>query len=212
MNEFENGLRRYLNEKDLLLIRSIKIGIGGAGGLGSNIANILVRCGFRNIEIFDLDTVQASNLNRQIFNIDDIGKPKVLALKDHLLKINPDLNMTVHQLEWTANGPGTALFHDRDIIVEAFDAAASKRDFVEFYHDKAKFIVSGNGMAGTQRTEPLRTSVRGNIFFIGDGVSDINEGLPPMSPRVTACAALMAEKVLDLVLSGKVLKTGEHQS
>ena len=62
MNIFEQGLLKYLKPEQLALIQSKKIGIGGAGGLGSNCAMMLVRSGFKNLEIIDQDVIDASNL------------------------------------------------------------------------------------------------------------------------------------------------------
>ena len=57
-NAFEQGLLRYLSEAQLRTIQSVKVGIGGAGGLGSNVAMILVRSGFNKIEILDQDVIE----------------------------------------------------------------------------------------------------------------------------------------------------------
>ena len=62
MNTFEKALLRYLTAEQLAAIQKTKIGIGGAGGLGSHVATILTRSGFRQFEILDKDIVEASNL------------------------------------------------------------------------------------------------------------------------------------------------------
>jgi sulfur carrier protein ThiS adenylyltransferase len=61
-------------------------------------------------------------------------------------------------------------------------------------------VVSGNGMAGLLHTAPLLRRRLGNIVFVGDAATDSAAGHPPMAPRVTQCAAMMAEVVLDIVL------------
>ena len=101
MNPFEEGLRRYLKPEQLTKIRSVKIGIGGAGGLGSNAAMILVRGGFKHLEIIDYNVIDASNLNRQQYFIDEIGQPKVAILHRRLLDINTHLQLTAHKIKWT---------------------------------------------------------------------------------------------------------------
>jgi sulfur carrier protein ThiS adenylyltransferase len=146
-NPFESALTRYLTPEQLANIRAKKIAIGGAGGLGSNIAVALVRTGFRNFEILDKDVVEASNLNRQDYTLADIGRPKVEALKDRLLAVNPDANVILYQKEWTEK-LGAELFQGCDIVVEAFDRAEWKSRFVEYYRTRVPFVVSGNGMPG----------------------------------------------------------------
>src|SRR5580704_18543975 len=100
MNLFEQGLLKYLKPEQLTLIQSKKIGIGGAGGLGSNCAMMLVRSGFKTLEIIDQDLIDASNLNRQQYYTAEIGLAKVDVLKKRLLDINPDADITIHQMKW----------------------------------------------------------------------------------------------------------------
>ncbi|MBF0387497.1 MAG: sulfur carrier protein ThiS adenylyltransferase ThiF [Candidatus Omnitrophica bacterium] len=223
MNIFEHGLLRYFTTEQLALIQGIRIAIGGAGGLGSNICAILVRTGFKNLEVIDKDVVEASNLNRQDFTLTDIGRPKVECLKARLLNINPDLNIVTHHQEWrapavdnTAGKPAAPtisgsreLFNGANIVVEAFDQAEIKRAFTEYYAPRAPFVVCGNGMAGLAGLpaaghEPTDvTAVRrvGNIFLVGDGITSIHDGHPALAPRVIQCAAKMAEVTLALTLN-----------
>lgn len=199
MNIFENALSRYLTPGQLAAIRSTKIGIGGAGGLGSNVAVILARTGFRQLEIIDKDIVEASNLNRQVYSLADIGQPKVQCLGRILLGVNPDIQLTLHEKEWvrhTADG----LLQPCNIMVEAFDKAAFKFDFVEYYRTRVPYVVSGNGMAGLDITTELSIRKVGNIFIVGDGVTDVNNGNPALAPRVIECAAKVARTVLELSL------------
>src|SRR5271170_4112112 len=100
MNIFENGLLKYLKPEQLTAIQSKKVGIGGAGGLGSNCAMMLVRTGFKHLEIIDQDLIDASNLNRQQYFADEVGLPKVKITKKRLLDINPDANIIIHQTQW----------------------------------------------------------------------------------------------------------------
>lgn len=198
-NVFEEGLLRYLTEDQLCKIQNKTIGIAGAGGLGSNAAMILVRSGFKNFEIIDKDIIDASNLNRQQYFLNEIDQPKVEVTKQRLLDINPDLNITIHQKLWTPQ-EGDHFFKNCSILVEAFDQASWKHKIVDHYQEKIDFIVSGNGMAGLLEKKPLERKRMGNVFFIGDFTTDSACGHPPMAPRVTACAAMMAEVILDITL------------
>lgn len=202
MNPFEQGLLRYLTADQLATIQSKRVGIGGAGGLGSNTAMILVRSGFKHLEIIDQDVIDASNLNRQQFFIQEIGQSKVAVLQQRLKNINPDLDLVVHKLQWSPQ-IGGQFFRGCDFVIEAFDAAQWKHAFVDFYHDKAPVVVSGVGMAGLLEKKPMGVKKTGNVYFVGDLSTDSASGHPPMAPRVTACAAMMSEIVLDLTLGLK---------
>lgn len=72
-----------------------KIHIVGCGSVGSTIAENLVRCGIKNIVLWDFDTVEARNIVNQMFRQQDVGKSKVEALKDILCDINPEIVDTV---------------------------------------------------------------------------------------------------------------------
>lgn len=85
--------RLYLTTNNQNLIKDIPIFLGGAG-IGSVIAECLLRLGFETITIVDGDEVELSNLNRQNYTEKDISKPKVEALKDRLLSINANAKIT----------------------------------------------------------------------------------------------------------------------
>ena len=162
-------------------------------------AMILVRSGFKNIEIIDQDVIDASNLNRQQYFIEEIGKPKVEILKKRLLDINPDAQITVHQTQWNeTNAP--QFFKGADFIVEAFDQVDWKFRFVEYYRGRFPVVISGVGMAGLTEKKPMTVKKVGNVYFCGDLTTNSHDGHPPMAPRVTQCAAMMAEVILDLTL------------
>ena len=199
MNIFEQGLLRYLKPEQLALIQSKKVGIGGAGGLGSNCAMLLVRSGFKHLEIIDQDLIDASNLNRQQYFSAEVGLPKVDQLKKRLLDITPDANILTHQTKWH-EGNAENFFKGFDFIVEAFDVADWKYRFVQYYAPRVRVIVSGVGMAGLNEKKPMTVKKMGNVYICGDRTTDSAQGHPPMAPRVTQCAAMMAEIILDLAL------------
>ncbi|MCA9398230.1 MAG: sulfur carrier protein ThiS adenylyltransferase ThiF [Candidatus Omnitrophica bacterium] len=200
MNAFEKGLLTYLTDDQFQVIQSKKIGIGGAGGLGSNCAMMLVRTGFKHIELLDMDVIDASNLNRQQYFLEEIGKSKVEITRQRLLDINPDLNITIHQVQWTTDN-ADQFFQNADFIVEAFDKADFKHQFVDYYQARFPHIISGVGMAGLTQKQPMKLRRLGNIIIAGDTQTDSSQGHPPMAPRVTMCAAMMAEAILDITLN-----------
>src|SRR5512133_1850392 len=75
------------------LLQHCSVGIAGCGGLGSNAAVALARAGVGTLIIADHDVVEASNLNRQHYFVQDIGLKKIDALSAHLKNINPDIEI-----------------------------------------------------------------------------------------------------------------------
>lgn len=95
----------------------------GVGGVGSILAESLVRIGINELTIIDKDTVDPSNLNRQLaYTSLDIGKSKVCALKDRLLQIDPKANIThIH-----ANYRDEFISRDCDVIFDCVDDVNAK--------------------------------------------------------------------------------------
>ncbi|MDR0941201.1 MAG: ThiF family adenylyltransferase [Bacteroidales bacterium] len=87
--------RIYVTPAEQKRIHNFHILLAGAG-LGSVIAECALRLGFNHITIIDGDVVEKSNLNRQNYTVDDIGKPKAEALKNRLLSINPHAKINAH--------------------------------------------------------------------------------------------------------------------
>ncbi len=68
-----------------------RIHIIGCGAIGSTVAENLARFGLTKITLYDFDKVEAHNIANQMFTQDDIGKMKVEAVAEYLLKINPEM-------------------------------------------------------------------------------------------------------------------------
>ena len=87
-----------LGKDNLEKIQQARVLIFGIGGVGSWCAEGLVRSGVRNITIVDSDRVCVTNCNRQLMATSrTIGQVKVDALRDRLLEINPEANITAYQ-------------------------------------------------------------------------------------------------------------------
>ncbi|MGM0393863.1 MAG: ThiF family adenylyltransferase, partial [Thermodesulfobacteriota bacterium] len=71
----------------------MKIGIAGAGGIGSNVARLLAQAGMSHLLLVDFDVVAPDNLNRQFYSMDQIGRLKVDCLKQNLQSIHPGMRV-----------------------------------------------------------------------------------------------------------------------
>jgi adenylyltransferase/sulfurtransferase len=98
-----------------------KVLIVGAGGLGSPVALYLALAGVGTIGIVDFDTVDLSNLQRQILHQnDDIGKPKVVSARETLNAYNPDVKVIAHE-EPLHSENAMQIISQYDIIVNGAD-------------------------------------------------------------------------------------------
>lgn len=97
----------------------------GAGGLGSTILPLLAASGVGQIEIFDGDAVEQSNLGRQlIFRESDVGKNKAAKAADFLKALNPHIKIIAHEKKFTAIE--TEVLAKADIICEGSDSLTAK--------------------------------------------------------------------------------------
>ena len=192
------SVNTYLTAEEKARLEQAMVGIAGAGGLGSNVAAHLVRAGVRRLVLADFDVVSPSNLNRQFFFQDQIGRRKVEALAENLRRIEPGLELTLHDVRLdAANLP--SLFGTCDVVVEAFDNVESKSALLSALRDRP--VVSASGLAGWGRSNEMKVRRLGkDLVLVGDCASDIRAGLAPQSARVGIAAAMQANAVLALLL------------
>ncbi len=201
MNPTEKGIAKYLGEKRLRYLQTIKIGIAGAGGLGSNCAMHLLRCGFKIFTIADFDHVEESNLNRQQYRMEQLDKHKVVALCENMIAVNPDVICQSLVTKVTTENVDE-IFGQCDVIIEAFDDATAKKALVEKYMNSDKLLVCASGMGGAGNTDEMITrKVRDNFYIVGDMKTECNAENPPFSPRVGIAAAKQADVVLSYYLN-----------
>ena len=105
--------QKKLKESSVLLI--------GAGGLGSPLGLYLAAAGIGHIGIVDFDTVDFSNLQRQIlYNTDDVGKSKSETAREKLLKVNPHIKITTFNTAFTSAN-AMEISKDFNIIIDGTD-------------------------------------------------------------------------------------------
>lgn len=184
-----------------VLKRSV-VGIAGVGGLGSAVAIALARMGVGRLILADFDVVEPSNLNRQQFFIDQIGLPKVEALRDNLARINPHVRVESHQLRLAPDNV-PRIFAEALVLVEAFDAADQKAMLVETFLRTIpdRPIVAASGLAGHLPSNTVATRRVGpRLVLVGDRVTGAAQGVGLMAPRVGVAAHHQANAVLRLLL------------
>ncbi len=173
----------------------MKIGIAGAGGIGSNVAVHLVRTGITELKIADFDNIEASNLNRQFYFHHQIGASKVETLKKNLLDINPEGNFHVENMKLDRENMAD-FFDGCDIVVEALDKSKYKSMLVEEIYPSGKLIVSASGIAHWNVENIQIKEVMPNLFVVGDFEKDIDK-YKTYSHKVSIAAAMMAGIVLE---------------
>jgi sulfur carrier protein ThiS adenylyltransferase len=187
-------------------VRKAKVGIAGLGGLGSSVAIALARVGVGELVMADYDIIEPSNLNRQQFFVDQIGRPKVEALEENLRRINPYVKLTGHKVHLDETNIGK-IFCRVNVLVEAFDKAEAKAMLINAMAASCPGVpvvtasgVAGHGPSNTIKTEPFGT---GGYYIVGDRQTEASEGMGLMAPRVGIAAHHQANCVLRLLLGEK---------
>lgn len=183
-------------------LRNARVAVAGLGGLGSNIAVMLARSGVGELLLVDFDTVDVTNLNRQMYLIPQLGKPKAEALPEILYQINPYLTYRSVCIKVTPDNV-KELFSEYPIVCEAFDKPDQKAMLVRelLMQCPKTTVVSGNGMAGYADANEIRTcQVMKRLYVCGDQSTDVGNGIGLIAPRVAVCAAHEANKVMQLIM------------
>lgn len=176
------------------------VAVCGLGGLGSNIAVSLARAGVGRLILIDFDRVDISNLNRQQYNISQLGMYKTEALKNTLLSFSPYSDITIHTVRITGDNM-SELLNDAEIICEAFDNPEQKALLVNGLSEQLpeKYLVAASGMAGLGSSNTIKTRrVTKRFYLCGDEQSDISDG-GLISARVMLCAAHQANMILRII-------------
>ncbi len=182
-------------------MRQARVAVAGLGGLGSNIAIMLVRMGVERLHLIDYDRVELSNLNRQQYAFGDIGRYKAEVLQEQLLGINPYAAIKTDCLRLNADNMAE-VFAEDDIICEALDAAECKALLVDTLMTKYtdKKVVAASGMAGLGSANEIVTrKLNGRLYICGDGRSDCAD-MPLTAARAAVCAGHQAQTVCRLIL------------
>jgi adenylyltransferase/sulfurtransferase len=102
-------------------LKAAKVLLIGSGGLGSPIALYLTAAGVGNIGMVEFDTVDFSNLQRQIIHFTaDVGKHKLKSAEEKLKAINPNLNFIPHPVKLTSEN-ALGILKDYDVVIDGTD-------------------------------------------------------------------------------------------
>ncbi|MHB1135296.1 MAG: sulfur carrier protein ThiS adenylyltransferase ThiF [Coriobacteriia bacterium] len=183
-------------------LRTCTVAIIGCGGLGSNVAEMLVRSGVGRLTLADFDTVDERNLNRQFFFRDQIGMRKVVALAENLQRIRSDVRLDLVAERATQENL-IGLVRGACAIVEAVDDSDVKAMILNTCLTELPDVplVTASGLAGYGSTNAIVTErMAENLYVVGDLTSDVRDGHPLFASRVMAAAAAQAHAVVRVLL------------
>lgn len=184
-------------------LSKFRVGIAGAGGLGSNCAVALARSGVGTLVISDFDIIEEPNLNRQYYFSDQVGLMKTVALKDNIARINSDVSVIIYQKRLNRTNI-TEIFSGCNIIVEAFDSSDMKELLIETVQIKmpGTTVIVGSGVAGWGKTGDISCrKIDDSLYICGDETSEVSDNLPAIAPRVGIVANMQANLVIEILMN-----------
>ncbi|MFO7864691.1 MAG: tRNA threonylcarbamoyladenosine dehydratase [Salinivirgaceae bacterium] len=132
--------------------------IVGLGGVGAYAAEQIVRAGIGKLTIVDADTIEPSNINRQMPALHStLGQTKVQVMERRLMDINPKLQLTVLNEFLTEETIPGVLEEPYYYVVDAIDTLSPKVQLIRYSLDRQIPIVSSMGSGG--KTDPSQVSI-----------------------------------------------------
>ncbi len=234
MKEITEGIRARL-AREITLIGEEKVNrlinssvtVIGLGGVGGYVCEMLARAGVGRLELIDFDTVSESNLNRQIIALTDtVGRKKCDVLCERVKSINPECEVTAHDLFVTRDNADAIVCEcDTNIYVDAIDNVTAKIALIESARLRGKYIFSsmgtGNKLNGAEYKigDISKTSVCGlaravrrelkkrdikdlDVLYSTEEVIQIGERTPASICYMPATAGLMiAEHIIKKIIA-----------
>ncbi len=127
-------------------LQNSRVAVFGIGGVGGYVCEALVRSGVYHFDLIDDDQVCLTNLNRQIIATrKTVGQYKVDVMRERILEINPDADVSVHKCFFLPENADKFPFEEYDYVVDAVDTVTAKIELVMKAQEKGVPIISSMG-------------------------------------------------------------------
>lgn len=211
-----------------------RVAIFGIGGVGGYVCEALVRSGVGHFDLVDNDTVSLTNINRQIIATHStVGRQKVEVMKERMLDINPNADISIHQCFFLPENANEFPFETYDYVVDAVDTVTAKIEIIMKCKELGVPVISAMGagnkldpsrfrvadiykttmcpLAKVMRKEMKKRGVKDLKVVFSDEmpVSPIEtENVEPLNPgkRATPGSIAFAPSAAGLVLASEVIK------
>ena len=158
MNAF-NRVENLIGKENLLRLSASKVALFGVGGVGGFAIEALVRSGVGEVAIFDGDTVDTTNLNRQIIATENtVGLDKVEVVKDRLLSINPNLKIYTKKIFYLPENADEIHLDGYDYVIDAVDTVSAKLEIISRAKALNIPVISCMGTGGKLEIEKLKVA------------------------------------------------------
>lgn len=218
---------RFSRTKNLIGAEAVEglsnasVAIFGIGGVGGFVTEALARSGIGHFLLVDSDTVDITNINRQIVALDStVGKSKVQVMKSRILDINPDADVEIRECFYLPENADEFDFSKYDYIVDAVDTVTAKINIISKAKECGVPVISAMGagnkldptafkVADISKTKvcPLAKVMRYELKK--RGIKDVkvvySEENPVLKLQIPASISFVPS-VAGLIMAGEVIK------
>lgn len=150
-----------LGKEGLEKLKKSHIIVFGLGGVGGYVVEVLIRVGIQEITVVDFDTIDITNLNRQIIATQNtVGNYKADAIKERILSINPEVKVNAYREKFTEE-TSSIFFNDNltySYVIDAIDLVKYKIKIIELSKERGIPVISCMGTGNKLNPEMLKIS------------------------------------------------------
>lgn len=197
---------KSLTIEEQLRLKSSTVAIVGCGGIGGYLAEEFARLGVGHLILIDGDRIEESNLNRQLFALEDnLGDLKVEAAQSRLFKVNSSIKVDTYA-QWFTEDTGASLLKNVDLVCDALDNGQTRVELERVCHDlNNPLVLAGiGGWYGILGVSFPGEFIAPKLFGKQRGIEE-QQGNPAFAPAVIASLAV-AESVKILIGRGTSLR------
>lgn len=145
MSQYDRTIA-LIGEDALARLKSSHVAVFGVGGVGGYVVEALARAGVGKLTLVDNDTVNETNLNRQVIALhSNVGKLKTEAFKERIRDIDPSIEVSLRTVFFLPENADTFDFTEFDYVVDAIDTVSGKLALVEKAQAAGVRIISSMG-------------------------------------------------------------------
>jgi len=147
-----------IGEESVEKLSSCHIAVFGIGGVGGYVTEALARCGVGKFDLIDNDTVNITNINRQIIATHEtLGRYKTEVMKERILSINPEAKVNIHNTFYLPENSAEFDFTKYDYIVDAVDTVTAKIEIIMNAKKAGTPVISSMGTGN--KLDPTRFEI-----------------------------------------------------
>ena len=159
MQEQFTRTKMLLGEEAMEKLAASRVAVFGVGGVGGYVVEGLVRSGIGALDLVDHDTVDITNLNRQIIaTMDTIGEEKVDVAARRIRSINPECQVRTCRMFYLPETRDQFDFREYDYVVDAIDTVAGKLALIEAAKEAGTPIICAMGAGNKLQPSAFRVA------------------------------------------------------